>query len=226
VVQTLLRPINMLVTTAILTGFARAAPWHLPPGDWRVWVLGFFAVDFAYYWFHRWSHEIAWMWATHAVHHSPPKWCCPPPSAWGGQRRSLGWLAFVPLVLIGLPPKLVGILAGAGAGVPIWAAHRGAHHAGAAGRRAEQPRAPPRAPQPRCRIPRLQRRRRADRVGPPVRHLPPPAARRHAALRAGASPAAQRRAGDRLGPFAALLRQMAAAPGWGEKLRIALGRPR
>jgi len=26
--------------------------------------------DFLYYWFHRLSHEISWMWTTHAVHHS------------------------------------------------------------------------------------------------------------------------------------------------------------
>ncbi|MEO1028432.1 MAG: sterol desaturase family protein [Pseudomonadota bacterium] len=30
------------------------------------------AVEFAYYWNHRLSHEIRWMWATHAVHHTSP----------------------------------------------------------------------------------------------------------------------------------------------------------
>lgn len=33
----------------------------------------FLAVDFVYYWHHRASHHIRWLWATHAVHHSPTK---------------------------------------------------------------------------------------------------------------------------------------------------------
>jgi sterol desaturase/sphingolipid hydroxylase (fatty acid hydroxylase superfamily) len=37
-------------------------------------VAGFIAalliVEFAYYWMHRASHRISWMWATHSVHHS------------------------------------------------------------------------------------------------------------------------------------------------------------
>jgi sterol desaturase/sphingolipid hydroxylase (fatty acid hydroxylase superfamily) len=33
-------------------------------------VLLFFADDFAYYWFHRISHESRFFWASHVVHHS------------------------------------------------------------------------------------------------------------------------------------------------------------
>jgi sterol desaturase/sphingolipid hydroxylase (fatty acid hydroxylase superfamily) len=47
------------------------APIHWPLGDWRTWVIGFLVVEFAYYWFHRLSHEVRWLWATHAVHHTP-----------------------------------------------------------------------------------------------------------------------------------------------------------
>jgi sterol desaturase/sphingolipid hydroxylase (fatty acid hydroxylase superfamily) len=32
-------------------------------------VLG----DVAYYWAHRWSHEIPWLWRFHSVHHSPTR---------------------------------------------------------------------------------------------------------------------------------------------------------
>ena len=38
--------------------------------SWWVWVLAFLASDFAFYWFHRLSHEISWFWASHVVHHS------------------------------------------------------------------------------------------------------------------------------------------------------------
>ena len=109
--QILLRPINLIATTGILTWAARFAPWHLPMGDWRTWVFGFVAVEFAYYWFHRWSHEIAWMWATHAVHHTAAQMVLPAAIRLGWTEfLSLGWMAFVPLALIGLPPKMIGTL--------------------------------------------------------------------------------------------------------------------
>ncbi|WP_458626358.1 sterol desaturase family protein [Winogradskyella sp. PC D3.3] len=40
------------------------------PIAWWSFVLLFFADDFAYYWFHRVSHECRLFWASHVVHHS------------------------------------------------------------------------------------------------------------------------------------------------------------
>jgi len=40
------------------------------PIVWWSFVLLFFADDFAYYWFHRISHECRLFWASHVVHHS------------------------------------------------------------------------------------------------------------------------------------------------------------
>jgi len=36
------------------------------PGSW---ILCFLGVDCAYYWFHRLSHEVNFLWAAHVVHH-------------------------------------------------------------------------------------------------------------------------------------------------------------
>lgn len=33
------------------------------------WIVGFLAVDFAYYWWHRATHRVALMWTTHITHH-------------------------------------------------------------------------------------------------------------------------------------------------------------
>ncbi len=41
----------------------------LPSDSVWTWVASFVLVDFAYYWWHRWSHEINWLWAAHIVHH-------------------------------------------------------------------------------------------------------------------------------------------------------------
>jgi sterol desaturase/sphingolipid hydroxylase (fatty acid hydroxylase superfamily) len=34
-------------------------------------VILFLGAEFLYYWFHRISHQVRWLWATHAVHHAP-----------------------------------------------------------------------------------------------------------------------------------------------------------
>src|SRR5438105_1975733 len=31
---------------------------------WAAWIAAFFAIDFAYYWWHRWSHEVNALWAV------------------------------------------------------------------------------------------------------------------------------------------------------------------
>jgi len=42
----------------------------LDASHWWVWVLAFFADDLSYYWFHRSSHHVRFLWASHVVHHS------------------------------------------------------------------------------------------------------------------------------------------------------------
>jgi len=44
------------------------------PFTWWAWVLILFVDDFAYYWFHRISHESRFFWASHIVHHSSQKY--------------------------------------------------------------------------------------------------------------------------------------------------------
>ncbi|GIU47568.1 sterol desaturase family protein [Shewanella sp. KT0246] len=64
--------------------------------------------DFFYYWFHRASHRIRWMWAAHVVHHSSENM-----NFSTAFRQSLMyplagmWLFWVPLVIIGFDPNWV-----------------------------------------------------------------------------------------------------------------------
>ena len=72
----------------------------------------FFATEFVYYWHHRASHRIRWMWATHAVHHSPTKlnFTAAVRLGWTGN-ISGNFLFFVPLAWIGFHPiAIVGML--------------------------------------------------------------------------------------------------------------------
>jgi sterol desaturase/sphingolipid hydroxylase (fatty acid hydroxylase superfamily) len=39
------------------------------PNNWAVYLILFLLIDFLYYWFHRYSHEINTFWGAHVVHH-------------------------------------------------------------------------------------------------------------------------------------------------------------
>jgi sterol desaturase/sphingolipid hydroxylase (fatty acid hydroxylase superfamily) len=72
----------------------------------------FLATEFFYYWQHRASHRIRWMWATHAVHHSATKlnFTAAIRLGWTGN-ISGNFLFFLPLILIGFHPfAVVGML--------------------------------------------------------------------------------------------------------------------
>lgn len=64
--------------------------------------------DFCYYWFHRASHRVRWMWAAHVAHHSSENM-----NFSTAFRQSLMypiagmWLFWVPLVILGFDPKWV-----------------------------------------------------------------------------------------------------------------------
>ncbi len=49
------------------------ASWLATVGDWPLWAragAGLVAGEIGYYWGHRWSHEIPWLWRFHAIHHA------------------------------------------------------------------------------------------------------------------------------------------------------------
>jgi sterol desaturase/sphingolipid hydroxylase (fatty acid hydroxylase superfamily) len=82
--------------------------WTIVLDAWYDYVLFFFAVEFAYYWHHRMSHEVRWFWATHSVHHSPQKLYLSGAIrlGWTGQVSGV-FLFYAPLVLIGFHPIAV-----------------------------------------------------------------------------------------------------------------------
>jgi sterol desaturase/sphingolipid hydroxylase (fatty acid hydroxylase superfamily) len=109
--QALLKPLSAGLIIGVYSWVHARALWTLPMDDPRSWVIGFFALEFAYYWFHRWSHKVNLLWATHAVHHSANELTLPASIrlGWTGI-VSGGWLIFAPLALLGMPPAMIGIL--------------------------------------------------------------------------------------------------------------------
>ena len=106
--HTLVSLANGALIGLILVQVSRLAPVHWPLDDWRTWAAGFVAVEFGDYWFHRLSHEVRWMWATHTVHHSVGQLTLLSSLRLGWTNLfSLAWLVYVPVVLAGFDLKLV-----------------------------------------------------------------------------------------------------------------------
>ncbi len=78
----------------------------LPEDSVAVWVLGFLAVDLAYYWFHRTSHEVNFLWASHIVHHQSEEYNLSVAlrQSWFG--GLFAWFFYLPLAALGLPLKI------------------------------------------------------------------------------------------------------------------------
>ncbi|WP_172589965.1 sterol desaturase family protein [Shewanella xiamenensis] len=100
----------------ILAGFL-IAKWYLAVFGWKLFdiqmgpfsfVLLMIAQDFCYYWFHRASHRVRWMWAAHVVHHSSENM-----NFSTAFRQSLMypfagmWVFWLPLVILGFDPNWV-----------------------------------------------------------------------------------------------------------------------
>ena len=79
------------------------------PSD-RAWTLPvlFVGQEFCYYWYHRASHSVRWLWATHAVHHSPNQlnFAAAYRLGWTGKLAG-GVIFFAPLTWLGFPPLAV-----------------------------------------------------------------------------------------------------------------------
>lgn len=79
---------------------------------WLVWVVAFLAIDFAGYWNHRLSHQVNFFWNQHVIHHSSEEFnlAC-------ALRQSIsnliGYfpLLLIPAALVGVPYKVIAILA-------------------------------------------------------------------------------------------------------------------
>jgi sterol desaturase/sphingolipid hydroxylase (fatty acid hydroxylase superfamily) len=88
------------------------APYKFPANAWWTWVLLFFLDDFAYYWFHRASHEIRVFWNFHVVHHSSNYYnlSVAVRQSWFG--GAVSWLFYFPLMLLGFAPWMFFVMHG------------------------------------------------------------------------------------------------------------------
>ncbi len=78
-------------------------PIQMPMNVWWSWVLLMFIDDFAYYWFHRCSHEIRFLWNFHVVHHSSNQYNLSVAVRQSWFSGFSHWIFYVPVAFLGFP---------------------------------------------------------------------------------------------------------------------------
>ena len=96
---------GLLWDVAALLGLSAAyalSPLRIDMGHWYSWVALFVLEDLCYYCFHRASHRVRLLWASHVVHHSSQRYNFS--TALRQEWTGLGTFVFwVPLALLGFP---------------------------------------------------------------------------------------------------------------------------
>ena len=74
--------------------------------SWITWIVAFILYDACYYWMHRMSHEVKFLWASHVVHHQGEEFNL----STALRQTSTGWLwkfiFYIPLFMIGVPGEV------------------------------------------------------------------------------------------------------------------------
>ena len=84
---------------------------------WAVWMITFVMIDFVYYWYHRFSHRVRFMWAVHMNHHSSEEmnFTVSLRQAWFGPITKVPF--FIVMPLIGFDPIITAV---AGVASTLW----------------------------------------------------------------------------------------------------------
>lgn len=70
------------------------------------WLILFLGVDFFYYWFHRYSHQINALWAAHIVHHQSEEYNLTVALRQSWFQSGFSWIFYLPLAFVGFEPLM------------------------------------------------------------------------------------------------------------------------
>ena len=101
---------EVFLKTALFAGYAWLFASHrlfeVPATAAWAWAACFLGVDFLYYWFHRFSHEVSAGWAAHVVHHQSEEYNLTVALRQGAFQPAFSWAFYLPLALLGFPPAM------------------------------------------------------------------------------------------------------------------------
>ncbi|TGM58493.1 sterol desaturase family protein [Leptospira adleri] len=75
------------------------------------WIFCLFFYELVYYWNHRLSHEVNFLWAGHIVHHQSEEYNLGVAFRQASFRGLFTWVFYLPLAIIGFPPIVMGLVA-------------------------------------------------------------------------------------------------------------------
>lgn len=84
--------------------FDRFALFELPASSPWTWLVAVVGVDFFYYWWHRASHVVNFMWAAHIVHHQSEDMNLAVALRQAWFTSATSWIFYLPLAALGVPP--------------------------------------------------------------------------------------------------------------------------
>jgi alkylglycerol monooxygenase len=97
-----------LLAAGFVDVFSRFAPWQHSMSSPMAWLSCYIGVDFAYYWWHRLSHEVNFLWAEHVVHHQSEDYNLAVALRQAYFTQFTSFPFYIPLALLGFPPVMIG----------------------------------------------------------------------------------------------------------------------
>lgn len=98
----------------------RFAMFRFPNDAVWAWAAAFLGVDFCYYWFHRASHQVHFMWAAHVVHHQSEEYNLAVALRQSVFQPAFSWLFYMPLALLGVPLSMFLVLSAVNTLYQFW----------------------------------------------------------------------------------------------------------
>jgi alkylglycerol monooxygenase len=99
--------LGALLAALVLGGYesvrATVGLFDLPADAPWVWVGALLGVDFLYYWFHRASHRVNFLWAAHVVHHQSEHYNLAVALRQSWVQQVFSFFFYLPLAVIGVP---------------------------------------------------------------------------------------------------------------------------
>jgi sterol desaturase/sphingolipid hydroxylase (fatty acid hydroxylase superfamily) len=104
--QVLSIPLTALLVWIYAWLFKTTALMSWPANSFWSWVAAFVLVDFAYYWFHRASHRVSFIWAAHIVHHQSEEYNLTVALSQSWIQSLFTMFFYLPLATLGFPTEV------------------------------------------------------------------------------------------------------------------------
>jgi sterol desaturase/sphingolipid hydroxylase (fatty acid hydroxylase superfamily) len=102
---------RLLAIGIYVLAYERVALLHLPTDSVVVWLGALLMYDLCYYWLHRAGHRVGVLWAAHVVHHQSEDYNLSTALRQTSSGAFLGWLFYLPMAFVGVPPLVFGTVA-------------------------------------------------------------------------------------------------------------------